>query len=154
MAKYQTANITGVAYWAAVQAPNTTFEPVWTIDVCQLEDKTKAALEQLGLGDKIKNKDDDRGDFITIKQKTHGKNGNEFKAPTVKDADNRPFDGLIGNGSKVAVQFAIRPWEYAGKKGTAADLRQVQVLELVEYAGSDNDDDVVDLDNLPLTAAG
>jgi hypothetical protein len=154
--------IKGTAYWASIQTPNTKFEPVWSIDVCQLDDSAKEILKADGLGDKIKNKADDRGDFITVKQKVTGAKGQEFEAPRVVDANKRPFMELVGNGSTVAVQYRPREWEYAGKAGIAADLKAVQVLDHVAYAGSEEFDSVEaasggsveDFDDLPLAAAG
>ena len=77
----------------------------------------------------------------------------------------RPFTDLVGNGSKVAVKYFVREWEYAGKSGTTADLKAVQVLEHIAYGdGEDFDivessvggdiDEVEDFDDLPMTAAG
>lgn len=157
MAKFPTYNITGNAYWARVQKdfPNDKFTPCWTIDVANLTDAQKADLGKQGLSGKIKNKGDDRGDFISIKQNTmiiNRKEGTTKEAfpPKVIDKEGRPFEGLIGNGSKVTVQYQVR--EADDPKYTGVDLKAVQVLELVEY--KPDDEDVVDLDNLPLTAAG
>ena len=60
--------INGKAYWASITSPNTTFDSdgVWTIDVGNLDEKNKKILESDGLV--VKNKGDDREDFITIKR--------------------------------------------------------------------------------------
>lgn len=134
--------ISGKAYWASVVKPNTTFEPVWSIDVA-LDAKNKAIVEQDGL--KVKNKGDERGDFVTIKRKVEGKNG-ENSAPVVMDAHKRPLaDGvLIGNGSDVNVQYKPYEWNWKGNSGIGADLRKIQVLDLVPYEEPDGEDfDVV-----------
>ena len=62
------AVISGKAYWASVTNPNTTFDAdgVWTIDVGNLDKKAIAQLKDEGLT--IKNKGDDRGDFVSIKR--------------------------------------------------------------------------------------
>ena len=70
--------ISGKAHWASVLAPNTTYEPVYSIDL-ELDDDTKSTVEGLGLT--IKNKGDDRNDFVTIKRKLYKKNGDERPAP-------------------------------------------------------------------------
>lgn len=150
MSKYETSNMTGTAYWAFVTRPNTTFDPCWSIDLANLTAENKKQLEKQGLAGKIKNKGDARGDFITFKQKVTGANGKEFKAPWVVDKDGSDFTSTIGNGSKVTVQYTIRPWAHANKAGISADLRKVQVLDLVEY---NPDTDVVDIDKLPMTQA-
>ena len=54
--------VSGKAYWASVTAPNTTYEPVWCVDVC-LDDDGKSLMDSLGLN--VQNKGDDR-DWETI----------------------------------------------------------------------------------------
>jgi len=62
-------------------------------------------------------------------------------APIVVDSKKNlwPQETLIGNGSKIKVAFTPWGWEMAGAKGMSLELEQVQVLELVEYAGRDAD---------------
>ena len=133
--------ISGKAHWASVLAPNTTYEPVYSIDL-ELDDDTKSTVEGLGLT--IKNKGDGRNDFVTIKRKLYNKNGDERPAPTVKDSANNNWnDQLIGNGSQVNVKFSTYDWTYAGKSGVGADLMAVQVVDLVPY-GNSNDFESID----------
>ena len=68
--------ISGKAYWASVTSPNTTFDAdgTWSIDVCNLDEANKAIAEKDGLT--IKNKSDDRGDFVNIKRHVKRKDGN------------------------------------------------------------------------------
>ena len=63
----------GKAYWASITSPNTTFDSdgVWTIDVGNLDEKNKKIAQADGLN--VKNKSDDRGDFVTIKRKVRRK---------------------------------------------------------------------------------
>jgi len=134
--------ISGKAYWASVVKPNTTFEPVWTIDV-SLDEKNKSIVEADGL--KVKNKKDERGDFVTLKRKVEGKNGSN-NPPQVVDGQKRPLpDGvLVGNGSTVNVQYKTYEWNWKGNAGIGADLRKIQVVDLVPYEESDGEDfDVV-----------
>ena len=138
--------ITGKAYWASITSPNTTFDAdgVWTLDVCNLDKKNIEMVKADGLT--IKNKGDDRGDFVTIKRKVKRKDGNENAAPIVVDAQKRPLalDILIGNGSLVNVLYSTYDWEFKGRKGTSADLKSVQVTDLVPYeSGPKEDFDVV-----------
>lgn len=128
--------ISGKAYWASVVSPNTTYEPVYSVDVC-LDEDTKSLVESLGLT--VQNKGDDRGDFVKIKRKVYKRDGSERPSPIVKDSQNNNWDGsLIGNGSMVNVKFATYEWEYNKKKGVASDLMALQVVDLVEYG--DNKD--------------
>lgn len=126
--------ISGKAYWASVISPNTTYEPVYSVDVC-LDEDTKSLVESLGLT--VHNKGDDRGDFVKIKRKVYKRDGSERPSPIVKDSQNNNWDGsLIGNGSMVNVKFATYEWEYNKKKGVASDLMALQVVDLVEYGDS------------------
>tara|TARA_R110002020_G_scaffold82192_6_gene203549 strand:- start:1004 stop:1507 length:504 start_codon:yes stop_codon:yes gene_type:complete len=139
MAAIQPLYLTGKCYWASVVEPNSTFEPAWQLDLC-LNEKTKVLVDEAGLN--IRNKSDDRGEFITLKRKVQGKNGPRL-APKVVDSQNNPWvvedeDGksdykLIGNGSVVTVKALPYEWNYAGKSGKSADLAAVQVIELIEY---------------------
>lgn len=133
--------ISGKAYWASILSPNTTYEPVYSVDVC-LDDDTKSLVESLGLT--VHNKGDDRGDFVKIKRKVYKRDGSERPSPIVKDSQNNNWDGsLIGNGSMVNVKFATYEWEYNKKNGVASDLMAIQVVDLVEY-GDNKDFSAVD----------
>ena len=125
--------ISGTAYWASVVSPNTTFDPHrWEINVCNLSDETRAMVEEDGLT--IKNKGDDRGDFVTIKRNLTRKDGGTNDAPKVVDSNNSPMHNtLIGNGSLVNVKYRPYSWSYSNRKGVSADLMAVQVVDLVEY---------------------
>ena len=135
--------ISGTAYWANVVSPNTTFDPHrWEINVCNLSDETRAMVEEDGLD--IKNKSDDRGDFVTIKRNLLRKDGGTNDAPKVVDADNSPMHNtLIGNGSLVNVKYRPYAWSYSNRNGVSADLMAVQVVDLVEYM-ADGDFDAVE----------
>jgi len=134
--------ITGRAFWASVQAPNTTYDAdgVWTIDV-SLDQANKKRVEEDGL--RTKNKGDDRGDFVTIKRKVMKKNGEKNDAPDVVDSMKKPMPNvLIGNGSVVNVKYRTYDWTYQGRAGISADLQTVQVVDLVEYSGGKGGDDL------------
>lgn len=133
--------LSGKAHWASVANPNTTFEPVWSVDLAIEGDELNKA-RQMGLS--IKNKGDDRGDFVTIKRKVNRKDGTQNQAPALVDASKNPMNGtLIGNGSDINVLFKTYEWEYAGKTGMGAELQKVQVTNLIEYSDGSDDFDVV-----------
>jgi hypothetical protein len=138
--------ISGKAYWASIATPNTTFDPdgVWTIDVGNLD---KAAIDQLkNDGLTVKNKGDDRGDFVTIKRKVRRKDGQMNRTPDLVDAKKRQMSNtMIGNGSDVNVLYSTYDWEFKGRKGTSADLKSIQVTNLIPYSsGIEEDFDEVD----------
>jgi hypothetical protein len=46
---------------------------------------------------------------------------------------------LVGNGSKVNVLYTTYEWKYKGRSGVSADLKKVQVVDLVPYQGDADD---------------
>lgn len=134
-AKLQTKIISGKVFWASVIEPNTTYEPAWQVDVC-LTPATKKIVEGDGLT--VKNKGDDRGDFITLKRKVLRQDGTKRQAPVVKDSQNNPWNGqLIGNGSVCNIKYTPYEWSRSGKSGVSADLTAIQVVDFVGYTKDD-----------------
>jgi hypothetical protein len=132
--------ISGTSYWASVISPNTKFDAdgVWTIDVGNLDDLNKKKAQKDGLT--IKNKGDEKGDFVTFKRKVRNNKGNLNRQPNVVDANKRLItETMIGNGSKVNVLYEPFEWNFGGKTGVSADLRAVQVTELVPYTTEEDD---------------
>ena len=126
--------IKGNAYWASIVSPNTTFDSdgVWSVDVANLDEKNVNIAKADGLD--VKNKGDDRGSFVTVKRKVRRKDGNMNKQPEVVDASKRNIAStLIGNGSEVNVLYSTYEWEFKGRSGVSADLRAVQVTNLIPY---------------------
>ena len=125
--------ISGQAYWAHVIAPNTKFNPdgEWSIEICNLNAKNKKVAEADGLT--IKNKGDERGDFVTLKQYARSKDGS-FRPMTVKDSERNVFPSSkrIGNGASVNASYFPKAYtQYGG--GVKGYLNAVQVVDLVEY---------------------
>ena len=135
--------ISGTAYWASIIAPNTTFDSdgVWSIDVCNLDKKNIGIVEKDGLT--VKNKGDDRGDFVTAKRKVRNqKSGALNRAPTLVDAQKRAMmNTAVGNGSVVNVKYNPYEWEFAGRKGIGANLNAIQVVDLVPYSSDSDGED-------------
>ena len=129
--------ISGDAYWAHVITPNTKFNPdgEWSIEVCNLNAKNKKVAEADGLT--IKNKGDERGDFVTLKQYARTKDGTP-RAISVKDSQRNAFpsDKRVGNGSKVNVSYFPKEYTVYGG-GVKGYLNAVQVTDLVEYSMDD-----------------
>jgi|TARA_R110000822_G_scaffold95839_4_gene218692 hypothetical protein len=127
--------ISGKAYWASITAPNTTYEPCWTIDVTLDEENYKKVIAD---GVPVKNKSDERGNFVTIKRKLDGKHGPNT-APELVDAQRQPmFNTLIGNGSDVNVLYRPYDWNHEKRSGRSADLQKVQVVNLIVYEPKDS----------------
>ena len=139
------SKISGTAYWAKVHQPHFdqyNEQGIFSIDVT-VDAKTKKQLQDLGLGPRIKTKDDERGEFITIKRKYTRKDGTKNSAPRVVDSKKTPIssDVLIGNGSLVNVAFDTYDYNVGGNQGVGSSLKAVQVTKLVEYSPSENLDE-------------
>lgn len=137
--------ITGKAHWFKVlgaPVPNYSkdgFE--WTFDV-SLDEATKKELIGYGLASKIKNKGDEKGDYITFKRasvKRSGPKAGEANDPirVVSPDGKTPWDKSIkvGNGSTIKVKFSIN--EVVNKRtkerSMRADPLSIQVFEYVPF---------------------
>ena len=130
------------AYWASVTTPNTTFEPVYTVDLVVEDD---VANEFQARGFKVKDlsvKDESGGATpigraLTIKRKVNGPNGMVRNAPKLFDKNKEPLDAIVGNGSTVKVQY--NEWETDNKYGSfkGLDFQAMQVLDLVSLKSQD-----------------
>ena len=108
--------VEGKAYWASVTRPNTTFDPVYQIDLSVDEDTAKSFKDS-----GVSVKTDDRGNIVKFKRKVARADGTKNPMPRLVDSAKNPID-----------------WKFAGKSGTSLDLQAVQVLDLVPY-GEDFD---------------
>jgi hypothetical protein len=124
--------VEGTAYWASIKTPNTTFEPVYTVNLV-VDQETADSFA--GRGHTVKQMDE--GPALVIKRKVNGPNGMIRNAPRLLDANKQDINLAVDNGSKVRVQCSEFEWEYAGKTGKSLDLQGVQVIELVEYKAED-----------------
>tara|TARA_R100001086_G_C11654640_1_gene208379 strand:+ start:70 stop:489 length:420 start_codon:yes stop_codon:yes gene_type:complete len=124
----------GLAWWASVKTPNTKFEPVYQVNL--IVDRDTAERYRVE-GCTIREMEE--GPALVIKRKVNGPNGMIRNAPTLLDKDGNDIDILVGNGSKVKVQFNPFEWEYAGNTGKSLDFQAMKILELVEYEGRSPD---------------
>jgi hypothetical protein len=100
------AILEGTAYWASITTPNTTFEPVYTVNLV-VDDET--ANDFASRGHKIKQMDE--GPAVILKRKVNGPNGMIRPAPRLMDASKQDVSIAVGNGSKIKVQYN----EYSGE---------------------------------------
>ena len=136
------ALVEGLAYWASVTTPNTRFEPVYTVNLV-VDDKT--AKEFASKGHKIKQMNE--GPSIVIKRKVTDKKGNARPVPKLVDANKQPITDLIGNGSKVKVQY--HEWETSNQYGDfkGLDFQAMQVIDLVPYGDKSSDGEELGIDD-------
>jgi hypothetical protein len=126
------AIVSGTAYWASVTTPNTTYEPVYTVNLV-VDDETAESFKSRGYSVK----EMDEGQALIIKRKVNGPNGMVRQAPKLVDAQKNPLDERVGNGSKVKVQY--KEWEsvWKGKTFKGLDFQAMQVLDLVTVGDVD-----------------
>jgi len=126
------ALVEGVAYWASVTTPNTTYTPVYTVNLVVDEE---VANDFRSRGFTVK--DMEEGPAILIKRKVDGPNGMVRPAPKLLDKNKQPLNTSVGNGSKVKVQY--KEWEstWNGTQYKGLDFQAMQVIDLVEYASPD-----------------
>ena len=126
------AILSGTAYWASVTTPNTTYEPVYTVNLVVDEDTAEGFRSK---GHTIK--DMDEGPALVIKRKVNGPNGMIRSAPKLVDSTKNPIDERIGNGSAVKIQY--KEWEsvWKGKTFKGLDFQAMQVLDLVSVGSAD-----------------
>ena len=143
MSNNKTYFISGEAYWAHILRPNTKWKPEgeYSIEVCNLDEENLKIAKESGLV--IKNKSDERGQFISLKGYATHQDGSP-KGLVVKDSQRNPFvsDSLVGNGSKINAKYKAIAYTYNGSPGIRGNLEQVQIVELVPY-GDGSDFDVV-----------
>jgi hypothetical protein len=126
------AIVEGVAMWASVTTPNTTYTPVYTVNLIVDEE---VANDFRSRGFKVK--DMDEGPALIIKRKVNNKDGSVNSAPKLLDRNKQPLNVSVGNGSKVRVQY--KEWEstWNGTLYKGLDFQAMQVIDLVEYASPD-----------------
>ena len=133
----------GLAYWAKLDRPHPNKFSQYETDAQQysivlyLDARNKKLMESLNLASTIKQ--DENGDRFNFVLNYMTKAGKPMVAPKVLDCDLNDVTQsvLIGNGSKVEVEFAlleIQGGAHAGK--TKAFLRNVQIIDLIPYEGS------------------
>ena len=127
------AIIEGTAYWASLTRPNEKFEPMWRIDLAV---DSKDAEDFKGQGISLAETTVDEktiSNIVRFKRKVTKANGDKNTQPQLVDADKKPLDKIVGNGSRVKVMYKPYEWNFKGKKGVGLDLQAVQVLDLIEY---------------------
>jgi len=123
--------------WASITVPNTTYEPVYSVNVL-VDDQTAKDFE--GRGFKIKQSEN--GPALVVKRKVSGPNGMTRPAPKLFDKSKNEIDVSVGNGSTCNVQY--KEWEVQrqGKTYRGLDLQAVQVIDLVSYNQAGDEFDI------------
>jgi hypothetical protein len=113
----------------------------WSIEVANLTADTKKALKKEGLLSLVKNKLDEREDFITFRLSTEKRDGTPNDPPKVVDEQEKVWDwdtrGKIGNDSDIAVKFNV--WKNPGNGKASAFIVAVKVLNHIPYETEESD---------------
>ena len=134
------AILQGAAYWAAVTTPNTTYDPVYSVNLV-VDETTAKDFEDRGFS--IKQMDE--GPAIVIKRKVNGPNGMIRQAPKLIDKHKNPLDARVGNGSNVRVQYKEWESDWKGRTFKGLDFQAMQVIDLVEVGSPDGSEfDAID----------
>ena len=139
--------------WARLDQPVSPFgAPQWEL---QLELTAEQAAELKSNHFNVKEKD---GKFtVSLKRKAVKADGSPMDPVRVVGADKMPMEnrGSIGNGSKGNVIVWQAPYSTMGRSGIANSLTAVQVVDLVEYSGSNGgvDFDIVGGSEAPAGSA-
>ena len=129
----ETLYLTGEAYWAKLKKPDEKYNN-FTIDFYPNEE---AADKIKGSGLQVQEKDGEFGrPFYKFRRPVSKIIKNElvkFGPPVVLDKENKPFDGIVGNGSEVTIKLTV----FDTIKGKGHRLEAVRVENLVEYNPED-----------------
>ena len=123
------AILQGEAYWASVTSPNTTYDPVYTVNLV-VDEATAEDFQSRGFSVKQM----DEGQALVIKRKVNGPNGMVRPAPRLVDKFKNPLDARVGN---VRVQYKEWESEWKGKVFKGLDFQAMQVIDLVEVGSPD-----------------
>jgi hypothetical protein len=105
-------------FWASLSEPNS-FSKKFQVDVCQLTPEVIATLTALGV--EVKDKEDERGKFVTAKNTNY---------PISAKMDGKELTKKVGNGSKGSTQ--LKPY-YTKYGSVALNVNEITVKDLIEY---------------------
>tara|TARA_B110000967_G_C18901607_1_gene575807 strand:+ start:8249 stop:8662 length:414 start_codon:yes stop_codon:yes gene_type:complete len=110
----------------------------YQVDIGKLSSKAVDALSVMGIA--VRNKGDDRGNYVTVKSI------NPIQ-PAFGGID-AVESSLIGNGTKA--NAAIKPyhWDFKGKQGTSPSLAKLLVTEVAVYDKDGGGDDALNMDDV------
>lgn len=111
-------------YWPFLYERNN-LSNKFQVDISNLNDKQVDKLEDIGLA--VRNKGDERDNFLTAKSKNYEIRAYDTSGNEIKDVK-------IGNGSKATILFDTYQWKSpTGQKGTSLSIKKLVVTEIVGY---------------------
>ena len=153
---FETAVVRCKLNWVCFNSLNTKSNK-FQAECCNLSDADQKKLADIGLGERVRTRDDkpEYGTFITVKSnmkdEEYRNDENDLRWFNVTYADRMPVDlTKIGNETEALVKVSAIPYDNKFGKGIKADLTAVVVTKLVEYEGGENNDDLYEAaGNLP-----
>ena len=121
-------DLTGTVKWVKTRKPDEKYNN-WTLNFYP-DERSNRVFKESGL--QIRPKHDDDGEFLVFRRPAEKLIKGEivkFEPPKVWDADNKPYDGIIGNGSSATIKVAV----YDTVKGKGHRWEAIRVDKLVEY---------------------
>ena len=139
MSKKVVAFLRGPVYWAKVigePRPNYNGDArEWAFEF-EPNEEGIGILKENALLDRLKNKYEDRGKYLTLKRSELNKEGEPNKPIRILDSSNNEWDGsLLGNGTVVDVKLDIRDYGPGKKKGIYPVA--IRVVDHVEYQSNE-----------------
>lgn len=128
----------GEAFWARIAVADTKFEHQWKVEL-RMNKEEADKLTAVGLKPKKQVDDNDNIYYsYTFRRyvKRRGSGGGQNSKPMCVDPGLKAYSGLIGNGSQIVVLHKPYNWDFKGRKGVSTDLCGVQIIKLIEYAGT------------------
>lgn len=122
-------------YWSFLNTRND-LSGKYQVDL-SLNDKQVEGLERHGVN--VRNKGDDKGDFVTAKSAL-------YPIPTLDENNQAIGEGVaVGNGTIADVKVTLFPWEHKPTKrsGIGVGATEVRIKKMVEYSGSGGEPDEV-----------
>lgn len=118
--------IKAVMYWPFLN--HKTDDGKYQVDLCHLSPKAVKALTDLGIT--VKNKEDDREDFITCYSQY------PIRVKSAEDGEDMTHYS-IGNGTTCIAGIGTYEWTYKGKSGVSPAIGEVKIVDLVEYSAGE-----------------
>lgn len=118
-------------YWAFLTEKNDLSDK-YQVDLCNLNDAQVEKLEDLGLV--VRNKGDDRGNFLTAKSSKYP------ITPYTTSGDE--IHEKVANGSKASVLFDTYEWNFKNKTGVSMGIKKLIVTDLIAYEQEISEEDV------------
>lgn len=115
-------------YWAFLTEKNDLSDK-YQVDLCNLNDAQVEKLEDLGLV--VRNKGDDRGNFLTAKSARYPITPYTTSGDEIKEK--------VANGSKASVLFDTYEWNFKNKTGVSMGIKKLIVTDLIPYEAVANE---------------